>query len=311
MIKRYDPYYRRRHQLLIHFCLTASWCLRYSIGMRVRIGPRGCFCFTDRYYVYIYFDPVTKIPFYVGKGSGDRAYCHLKEVANNHKGQQNKPKCAEIKRILSEGHKPIISIVGMGFSEDVAFEIESALIQKLGTRIENTGPLTNILIGEASKSGGDTLSHHPNKAEISRKISETIRTKGISKGQNNPCFGKYGKDHPAYGHTKSAETLRRAVIKCRETRQKRRISFAGSNNGMFGKKHTKRALEKMSEVKKGKYVGQLNPNAKRLVLVAPNGTCHEIFGNRKIFCEEHQLSLNMIGKVCRGEIEEWRGWTLG
>ena len=30
-----------------------------------------------QYYVYIYSDPETKIPFYIGKGKGNRCFNHL------------------------------------------------------------------------------------------------------------------------------------------------------------------------------------------------------------------------------------------
>jgi uncharacterized protein len=34
------------------------------------------------FYVYLYFDPRTDQPFYVGKGQGDRGFFHLKHCKN-------------------------------------------------------------------------------------------------------------------------------------------------------------------------------------------------------------------------------------
>lgn len=53
------------------------------------------------------------------------------------------------------------------------------------------------------KCGGDTLSHHWNKAEISRKISEKMKGdlnpmkthSYLVSGERNGMFGKHGKDH--------------------------------------------------------------------------------------------------------------------
>lgn len=32
----------------------------------------------NRFYVYALIDPINRIPFYIGKGAGSRAYDHLK-----------------------------------------------------------------------------------------------------------------------------------------------------------------------------------------------------------------------------------------
>lgn len=36
-----------------------------------------------KYYVYVYSDPDTKEPFYVGKGKGNRAFQHLDDQSEN------------------------------------------------------------------------------------------------------------------------------------------------------------------------------------------------------------------------------------
>ena len=38
-----------------------------------------------QYYVYIYSDPETKIPFYIGKGKGNRCFNHLFQTGESEK----------------------------------------------------------------------------------------------------------------------------------------------------------------------------------------------------------------------------------
>ena len=44
-----------------------------------------------------------------------------------------------------------------------------------------------------------------------------------------------------------------------ETRNKMSMANSGSNNGMFGKKHTEKTRNKISELNKGKHIGEKNP----------------------------------------------------
>ena len=44
------------------------------------------------YYVYVYSDPDTHQPFYVGQGQGNRVFSHLKEENNSSKGKMIKRK---------------------------------------------------------------------------------------------------------------------------------------------------------------------------------------------------------------------------
>ncbi|MEK7743813.1 MAG: hypothetical protein AAB578_05445 [Elusimicrobiota bacterium] len=88
------------------------------------------------YYVYIYSDPRTQRPFYVGKGKGGRALAHLIDVRDTAKT-----------RILTElrnaGLKPKIEVLAHGLtSEETALRIEAAAIDLLGL-----GALTNAVRG--------------------------------------------------------------------------------------------------------------------------------------------------------------------
>lgn len=78
------------------------------------------------YYVYVYSDPDSGRPFYVGKGRGGRVNAHLKFK----KAKTEKQKLIE--RYIGQGRKPAMQIVQWGMSESEAFAAEAAMIQFLG-----------------------------------------------------------------------------------------------------------------------------------------------------------------------------------
>jgi hypothetical protein len=51
------------------------------------------------HYVYMYLDPATNEPFYIGIGVGNRAFSHLKDLKRS-------PKTVRIKSILASGVRP-------------------------------------------------------------------------------------------------------------------------------------------------------------------------------------------------------------
>ena len=81
-----------------------------------------------KYYVYVYFDPETYRPIYVGKGCGHRALRHLKSK------NKKSPKVKAIREIEGLGKKPIIQIVQWNMTEDEALKVESALLECFGIR---------------------------------------------------------------------------------------------------------------------------------------------------------------------------------
>lgn len=94
------------------------------------------------YYVYVYSDPDTKKPFYVGKGKGNRVFAHLTDSGENKKTKT-------IKDILEQGKQPLIEILVHGVDEETAFKVEVAAIDLIG--IEN---LTNQQRGHETSTYG-------------------------------------------------------------------------------------------------------------------------------------------------------------
>lgn len=104
---------------------------------------------SDKYYVYVYFDRLTNLPMYVGKGHGNRAYKHL---ALCQRLDRNTRFYNKLRNLLRDGNKPRIEIVASGLSEKTAFDLEVSLISSYG-RLQNGGVLYNLTDGGEGVSG--------------------------------------------------------------------------------------------------------------------------------------------------------------
>lgn len=80
-------------------------------------------CSKNKFYVYAISDPRTKFPFYIGKGSGNRAWHHLKDK------KSNKDKIKLIDSIFKDGLSPKIDIIINNLSESLAYDIEYCIIK--------------------------------------------------------------------------------------------------------------------------------------------------------------------------------------
>ncbi len=78
-----------------------------------------------KYYVYLLINPETKIPFYVGKGEGNRVFDHLNEAKQGKKGTD---KLDQIQTILKNNKAVEHVIVRHGLNEKTAYHIEASLI---------------------------------------------------------------------------------------------------------------------------------------------------------------------------------------
>jgi len=97
-------------------------------------------------YVYVYIDPRDRMPFYIGKGKGNRAWSHLKDPADRQTTRR-------IKAIRKDGKEPEIDLLRYGLSDPEAALVEAAAIDLLGRP-----PLTNLVAGYHRKSFGRVAS---------------------------------------------------------------------------------------------------------------------------------------------------------
>jgi hypothetical protein len=92
------------------------------------------------YYVYALKDPRTSpaMPFYIGKGTGTRAYDHLVKPDDSRKGRL-------IKEIHDFGAQVLVTIMVDSISEAQSIKLEAELISAFGT-IDTGGILTNSVV---------------------------------------------------------------------------------------------------------------------------------------------------------------------
>lgn len=129
----------------------------------------------NNHYVYVYFYPDTHVPFYVGKGQGNRALAQL----------GIKEKECETQKIIDDirqkGHKPIIEIIQWGLSKDAALAAEAALIQFVGL-----AHLTNKQAGHGThKLHADFIEYIRDKTPL--RVSQRKGEKMLVISAN-PCY---------------------------------------------------------------------------------------------------------------------------
>ncbi len=224
------------------------------------------------FYVYHLIDPITNVPFYVGKGKNQRMYKHEKLVRNGRFPNNNKHLFYTIKRILDAGFSIVYSKVYESLDESTAFSYEVSEESRL------RGMGINLCNIAKCGRGGDTISNHPNKSEImarvlshrpsvlseswKRNISESLRHRVVTDVTrekhrqrmlvNNPMKGRR---HSPESKAKIIEHLHSRVVSP-ETRQKismihrRKLVSAETRQKLrninLGKKMSESTRKKMS-----------------------------------------------------------------
>jgi NUMOD3 motif len=91
------------------------------------------------------------------------------------------------------------------------------------------------------RQSGPGASFYGKNHSLEQREKWSRERKGTYSGPENPNFGKFGPDHPGFGHTVSEET-RTALSEAKK----------GAGNPNFGKKFSAETREKMSAAQKGK-----------------------------------------------------------
>ena len=240
------------------------------------------------YYVYELIDPRVNLPFYVGKGKGNRAYFHLSEQSRAK--SDNFKKFDKIKKIRKEGYEPEVKIVKYFEEENDAYYYEEELIKKYGKRdIDEGGILTNICeSARPPKLNGRTYQEiYGDKWE--EQIQKRLKTK---------------KERGNYGG-----------VRTHTEESKKRISekVSGKNNPSYGVPCSEERKLKISKRAKERFAaGFKSPSSKIWKLVSPENKEYDIIGGLKEFCKSQNISYATMSAAIKYNRKGPRknGWSV-
>lgn len=217
------------------------------------------------FYVYAYFYPNTKLPFYIGKGCGDRKNSHL--YAARRLAHYNKFLQSEINKIIATGQSPEIEIIQRFTDENAAYDFEKVLIKQYGRRLyEDGGSLCNILIGGRGRKG------YKHSSETKQKMRGRIVSDATKLNMKLAHTGKRLTEEQKFNRKKiepwnhSAETIEK---------MKKPKSLTHRNNIQIAQS------------------GKKCPRAKQWIIKCPNNLLHQVT-SLKTFCEVHGLQQTAI-----------------
>lgn len=205
-------------------------------------------------YVYILIDPRNNLPFYVGKGIGNRCYAHVQEA--KYYGKRKSLKLSKIRKLMSLGLEPLVSKVEENVSDKQALDLECLLIAEM----RDLGfVLTNMTDGGDGAQGYKHTEEH--KQNMREKFKGRVFTEEHRQNMRKPKSEKGRKNIALARQT----TLYRPT---EEHKKKISESLKGRPNKNKGYKHSDEAKAKMSVRRKGIPKPKVEcPHCKKLVAI--------------------------------------------
>jgi len=144
------------------------------------------------------------------------------------------------------------------FLFEVVEECDSNILLEVEQKYLDTNPDYNIGI---KSSGGDNLSRNPNKDEIIKKMTNSVKKRydSMTEEEKKEKHSKPMELNPnwkggsSFKYCECGEKItpnNKTCMKCRDK--------SGNNNPFFGKQHSDETKNKLSEIRKGTYNGEQN-----------------------------------------------------
>jgi hypothetical protein len=205
-------------------------------------------------YVYTLVDPRNNLPFYVGKGSGERCNFHVVEA--KYYVKRKSLKLNKIRKLMQLGMEPIVVKIEENVSDEQALDFECLLISEM----RDFGiALTNMT------DGGDGAQGYKHTEEHKQRMSERFKGRIITEEHRQ----KMRKPKSPEGRAAiAAARLTTTYRPSEETKRKTSQALLGRPSPMRGRVQTDEAKAKMSAFRKGKLKPKIDcPHCNKQVAV--------------------------------------------
>jgi hypothetical protein len=205
-------------------------------------------------YVYLLIDPRNNLPFYVGKGVGERCNFHVLEA--KYYTKRKSLKLNKIRKLFSIGMTPEVVKVEENVSDAQAIELECFLIAE----IRDFGiPLTNMTDGGDGAKGYKHTQEH----------KQMMRERFVGRVFTDEHLQRMRKPKSPEGRAAIA-MARKTTDYCPSEETKKKVSekLKGRPSPMKGRIQSEEARRKMSVAGKGRLKPKIEcPNCKKAVAV--------------------------------------------
>lgn len=263
----------------------------------------------NKFYVYVLIDPSDNIPFYVGKGCGNRMMIHEKSVLKGKITNNNFSLTSKIQSILNSGNSIIYKKSHQNLLGEDALIKESDEIKSVGRKDLGMGPLCNLT------DGGEGIANV--SEEIKKKISNSLKGRIFSDEHKQNL--KLAALNRTKEHINKIASKNKGKHQTTETKLKISQSKKGKPSKIKGIVRSKEIKQKISNSVKRLYENEdyRNAHAKKMKEISsgskywkfidPNKHLIEIF-NLSNYCKVNNLYYECMKQVGRGVKKSYRGW---